>query len=357
MVHDEIEFFDRAFRALTSNAPFPWQRELYKLMVAGTTPPVCDIPTGLGKTAVIAIWLIALANWAKSKGETAIPRRLVYVVNRRTVVDQSTRETETIRKRLNGEGDLSAEDRAVVAELKGILEGLSSREHEQVLSISTLRGQFADNGEWRSDPARPAVVVGTVDMIGSRLLFSGYGCGFKSRPLHAGFLGQDALIVHDEAHLEPAFQELLVAIQREQKQGRAPDYCPLHVMALSATCRDGGNGKAHTLSLSSEDLASRFVQERISAKKAIAFPPTPLDDEKKTADTVAGLALAHKDSNQSILVFVRKVDDVEKVAELLRKGKVAIGQIERLTGTLRGKERDELVTTPVFRRFLPGAAE
>ncbi|MEJ7639904.1 MAG: hypothetical protein WKF75_18525 [Singulisphaera sp.] len=35
-------------------------------------------------------------------------------------------------------------------------------------------------------------------MIGSRLLFSGYRIGFRSRPLHAGFLGQDALLVHDE---------------------------------------------------------------------------------------------------------------------------------------------------------------
>ena len=45
------------------------------------------------------------------------------------------------------------------------------------LAISTLRGQFADNAEWRDDPARPAIITGTVDMIGSRLLFSGYAVG------------------------------------------------------------------------------------------------------------------------------------------------------------------------------------
>ena len=47
---------------------------------------------------------------------------------------------------------------------------------------------FADNADWRNDPRRPAVIVGTVDMAGSRLLLAGYGCGFKSKPLHAGFL-------------------------------------------------------------------------------------------------------------------------------------------------------------------------
>jgi CRISPR-associated endonuclease/helicase Cas3 len=46
---------------------------------------------------------------------------------------------------------------------------------------------------------------------------AGYGRGFKTRPLHAGFLGQDSILVHDEAHLEPAFQELLTTIECEQK--------------------------------------------------------------------------------------------------------------------------------------------
>ena len=72
-------------------------------------------------------------------------------------------------------------------------------------------------------------------MIGSRLLFSGYGIGFKSKPLHAGFLGQDVLLVHDEAHLEPAFQDLLVAIHDEQK--RCKEFRQFRVMELSATSR------------------------------------------------------------------------------------------------------------------------
>src|SRR5207249_1854517 len=110
---------------------------------------------------------------------------------------------------------------------------------EPPLAISTLRGQFADNREWSADPARPAVIVGTVDMIGSRLLFSGYGVGFKTKPLHAGFLGQDVLLVHDEAHLEPAFQDLLIEIQKEQEQCK--EFGTFRVMELSATSRGQAN--------------------------------------------------------------------------------------------------------------------
>src|SRR5204863_6752119 len=100
--------------------------------------------------------------------------------------------------------------------------------HLRSLAISTLRGKFADNREWSADPSRPAVICGTVDMIGSRLLFSGYGVGFKGKPLHAGFLAQDVLMVHDEAHLEPAFQDLLIAIQKEHE--RCKEFAKFRVM-------------------------------------------------------------------------------------------------------------------------------
>ncbi len=74
-----------AFRLLTEHEPFPWQQRLYDSFVDGQVPSICSIPTGLGKTAVIPIWLIALACT-----EGRLPRRLVYVVDRRTVVDQAT---------------------------------------------------------------------------------------------------------------------------------------------------------------------------------------------------------------------------------------------------------------------------
>jgi CRISPR-associated endonuclease/helicase Cas3 len=54
-------------------------------------PSALDIPTGLGKTAVMAIWLVARACGGKE-----LPRRLRYVVDRRAVVDQATREAEKL---------------------------------------------------------------------------------------------------------------------------------------------------------------------------------------------------------------------------------------------------------------------
>jgi CRISPR-associated endonuclease/helicase Cas3 len=333
--------FDRSFRALTGTAPFPWQRALFGQFVRQDAsqrfPDTCDIPTGLGKTSVIALWLLALAHHTRQGTERTFPRRLVYVVNRRTVVDQSTREAELLRSNLAQRSELE--------EIASALRSLAARSSPSPLAISTLRGEFADNAEWRNDPARPSVIVGTVDMIGSRLLFSGYGRGFKSRPLHAAFLAQDAVLVHDEAHLEPAFQVLLETLRAEQ-QRNAWERGRFQVMALSATARS--RGQSHTIT--DEDLRDETVHERVHAKKQIAFHEVA--DDKKVAEKVLELALSDglREGGKAILIFVRQVRDVLDIKTKLGKAKQ---KVETLTGTLRGFERDRLVVNPCFARFMP----
>jgi CRISPR-associated endonuclease/helicase Cas3 len=259
---DENEF-SKAFRTLAETpGHFPWQWALYQRFLAGDIPQSCNLPTGLGKTSVIHIWLLALATKPQ-----LLPRRLVNVVNRRTVVDQTTNEVEKLRTNLSK-----------VPEVKTALSKMSAISSDPPLAISTLRGQFADNREWSADPSRPAVICGTVDMIGSRLLFSGYGCGFKTRPLHAGFLGQDALLVHDEAHLEPAFQTLIEAIGIEQK---VRDFRPLRVMELTATTRGGQYAFPNDDERKANEI-NPTVQRRVQAKKTIhSAHPVPTRSAKR----------------------------------------------------------------------------
>lgn len=348
--------FATAFTALAGNPPFPWQTALFERMRAGDIPASCNLPTGLGKTSVIHVWLLALASGAK------VPRRLVYVVNRRTVVDQTTTEVVKLRERLPGVPDIF--DRlCLMCATAPTIPYLP-----QPLAISTLRGQFADNREWSADPARPAVICGTVDMIGSRLLFSGYGCGFKTRPLHAGFLGQDALIVHDEAHLEPAFQTLIEAIRDEQRREPAPlgEWTRLRVMELTATSRAGG--EPFELTKVEREPPTEWpeppaepihhVWRRLRAKKGLKFHSYKLAD---VATEIGKTARAHKDSGKAILVFVRTIDDVQTVRSILTKKNEGVpeSQVQTLTGTLRGYERDRMANPrredgcPVFARFLP----
>lgn len=329
--------FANFFCAATGNRPFPWQTSLYEKFSTGQFPSSANIPTGLGKTSIVAVWLIALALHPDK-----VPRRLVYVVNRRTVVDQTTAEVEKMRMALLERPGL----KEIADKLFSLCALPLPAPDSPPLAVSTLRGQFADNREWSADPARPAVIVGTVDMIGSGLLFNRYTVGLKLRPHHAAFLAQDALLIHDEAHLEPAFQQLLNSIVAEQ--GRANDQRQLRVMELTATTRSVESIKR--FKISKDDENNEFVNGRLNAVKNLLC--VARTGKEKLSVKITEFVLEHKDSGRAVLIFIRSVEDATKIAFALDKGALK-GKVLTLTGTMRGKERDELVKNPVFQRFLP----
>lgn len=244
--------------------PFPWQIDLLRRFRIGEVVSSIDIPTGLGKTAVMAVWLVARALGS------SLPRRLVYVVDRRAVVDQATEVAESLR--------------AWVAKERAVADGLGLG--DRPLPISTLRGQHVDNRSWLEDPSSTAIVVGTVDMVGSRLLFSGYGVSSKMRPYHAGLLGADTLVVIDEAHLVPAFEDLLRQIEGEAdsfgpRDGSLRKLVPaFKLLSLSAT---GRQTDSTPLTLTDADRQHPIVRKRLSAKKTLVI--VELGAMVETADT------------------------------------------------------------------------
>jgi CRISPR-associated endonuclease/helicase Cas3 len=358
--------FDGLFSALCGGrTPFHWQRRLFDEFVQGRVPQICAFPTGLGKTSVIPIWLIALAHSAEANGgRPKLPRRLVYIVDRRTVVDQATDLVEGMRKALS---DAKGCD-SPAGKLWRTLRGMCATQHDEVLAVSTLRGELADNREWKIDPARPAIIIGTVDMIGSKLLFSGYGDGRYGRAHHAGLIGQDTLIVHDEAHLSPAFSHLLWTVEREQRQAREPR--PVCVLELSATSRQDaddasqereavwqlrGGGGSSVFGITPEDDGDALVARRRSARKKLGFETCDTGKGALTKAIVAK-ALAYRDSQARILVYVRSPQDGKEIASALRNGKTGLGpgaenRVGLLTGTIRGHERDQLAKSRLFEAF------
>jgi CRISPR-associated endonuclease/helicase Cas3 len=330
-----LESSPRAYRLKASNAASPISTS------TGTSPgpdaprlaAAIDIPTGLGKTSIIAIWLLALAAQA-ADGAPSLPRRLVYVVNRRTVVDQASDVAARIRSRL-----LTGDGSAVVREIRALLTSLSI-DPDLPVAISTLRGELADNREWQADPARPAIIIGTIDMIGSRLLFSGYGAGGSYRRAQAaGLIGYDSLIVHDEAHLSPAFSRLIrhvANLQMEQDGERR-----LRVMELSATQRS--DEVKPVFRLEGDDWKETVVDRRVNAKKAIYV--NPIENADRLVNHLVETALRYRDDRVRVLIYVQKPELASKVVEALQKkpGELGTKRVGLLTGTLRGYERDRLV--------------
>jgi len=347
LASSEIQLeFDTVFHDLTGHTPLGWQRRLYARFLAGRIPDVCVLPTGLGKTSVVPIWLLALAEQA-ARGEVRLPRRLVYVVHRRTVVDQVTSLAEQLRARLLD--PVGPDLERIASALRGLISIGSSP-----LAVSTLRGELADNREWIVDPSRATIIVGTVDMIGSRLLFSGYGDGQYHRPLHAGLLGQDSLIVLDEAHLVPAFGNLLRTVARVQREIREPR--PVRVMELTAVARPEHLTLPDVFRLEPEDEQDAFVQDRLYATKLLRVTEAEIEF---LPEKLAEVAASYEGTSSKIIVFVRSPEDAGKISHLLvRRHRVPDRRVALLTGTIRGFERDRLIEqNRVLHAFLDSRAQ
>ncbi len=357
--------FDNAFYELTGYNCFPWQKRMYENLSNGMIPKQCNIPTGLGKTSVIALWLLALVG---GKSTIKLPHRLVYVVNRRTIVDQSTDVVMRIRKKISEASDDPDSKLFQVADSLRCLStmGFESRE---LFSVSTLRGELADNLEWRFDPLRPAIVIGTVDMIGSKLLFSGYGDTRRTRPLNAGLLGCDTLIVHDEAHLTPAFSGLLHKLSNFNPKKNELSATPsLKVIELSATNRDDAKD---SFRIDGSDKSNDTVKYRLYAKKRLCLHQIE-NNKKDFLEKLTDLAFVHREGKERIIIFIQSPENATEIQKALykklideaeerwkkdnspekipKKTKALIQEkcqssISILTGEIRGHERDLLLET------------
>src|SRR5690606_8670657 len=92
--------FNAVYCALTGHdGACRWQHRLFTEFEAGTFPTDIELATGLGKTSIIVLWVLALGR-ALARGSYSVPRRLAYVVDRRVVVDQASEFAEQVRERL-----------------------------------------------------------------------------------------------------------------------------------------------------------------------------------------------------------------------------------------------------------------
>lgn len=312
--------------------PFPWQVRLLKLLIAGELPSAVDLPTGLGKTSVIAIWLLARAAGAK------VPLRLVYVVDRRAVVDQASAVADHLADLVGNTPELTA--------ALGIDADLG-------LAVSTLRGQHIDNRRWLDDPSLPAIVVGTVDMIGSRLLFEGYGASWKTRSLHAALLGVDSLLVLDEAHLSPSFEDLVRGIAGKRFDGRRAGIVPNRVtlLPLSATQRASTDA---VFSLDDVDRANPQVQLRLNAEKWMMLHEAVEEGDAYAAAIASHTSKRVKDGAGRVVVYLDSREQVQKAREAF--GKLAKDEkldvdTELLVGARRVFERGQVADWLVAHGF------
>ncbi|WP_437610274.1 type I-U CRISPR-associated helicase/endonuclease Cas3 [Sorangium sp. So ce834] len=345
--------FAAYFEAIHGAPPFPWQaRLLADVAREGRWPTLLDLPTGTGKTAAIDIALFHLAlDAAAPPAQRTAPRRIVMVVDRRTVVDQAFERAKKIAKTLTGAGDGVL--RAVADRLRA-LAGL--RGDEAPLALAQLRGGMPRDDASARRPDQPLVAVSTVDQVGSRLLFRGYGVSDAMRPIHAGLLGNDALLLLDEVHLSQPFRETLRSLCRYRTWAsrKLPDRWQVVEMSATPGSTSGIAGVTSAASddrrvfgLDDDDRRDERLARRLQAKKPAALADVKVSGGEGArraalAEACAEHALRFVAPGRAVGVIVNRVATAREAAEAIRRRSGGSVDPILVTGRMRPLDRDDL---------------
>jgi len=344
--------FDSFFSALWGHPPYPWQRRLAALVIESGWPRSIGVPTGAGKTAALDIAVFALAAEAhRPPTELSQPRRIVLVVDRRTVVDQAFERAAAIRDAL-----LAATDgplRVVADRLRGVMGHAASA--ETPLALALLRGGLPRDDGWVRRPDQPLIAISTVDQVGARLLFRGYGVRSTMQSVHAGLLGADTLFLLDEVHLARPFEETLSAIEgRYRAWAEVPLPRRGAVVRLSAT--QSSTDGAPPFDLDDADRAHPHLSERLRGGKRVrrvsvaslthsGRPARPAKNFQKAIERTTSELL--EAGRRCVGVVLNRVDSARAASEALR----ASGRCDvvLLTGRMRPCDREAHVREVVRR--------
>ena len=319
--------FPRFFFELHNKHPFPWQTRLAEQVCHQGWPKVIDLPTASGKTACIDIALFALAV----RGNDA-PRRIFFVVDRRVIVSEAHERAARIAQALaRSEGPIV---RLVADELKRLAGG------EPALDTYELRGGAYRDERWIRTPLQPTVIASTVDQVGSRLLFRGYGISQHSWSMHAGLIANDAIIFLDEAHCSKAFAQTLQAVEnyRGGNWSEEPLERPFHFVEMTATPVRAFNSSERFL-INDADREHEVLRNRIFASKPtrLAEPVKCKKDEaaKFSAALIDhAVALAGEVDARRISIMVNRVSTAkavyQKLCEAKRHSLLVIGRMRPL---------------------------
>lgn len=277
--------YDDWFEQATGNRPYAYQRALAELE---QPPSVLDVPTGSGKTQSI------LGAWMYQRAAERAPRRLVYALPMRTLVEQTADVAHAMRA---GAG-LTADQ----------------------LPIHILMGGAEPPAtDWRLEPHRNQILIGTIDMLLSRALNRGYVESRFAWPVAFGLLNSDCRWVFDEVQLMgPA---LGTSAQLDGLRAKLGTDIPCESLWVSATIDRNRLTTVDRPSVGTVlelDEADRQGQLAGRLKATKILRRAELDD-RNPARQVAEVCLSRHHAGTRTLVVVNKVRDAQEIYEQVRR--------------------------------------
>jgi CRISPR-associated endonuclease/helicase Cas3 len=337
---------------LGARDPHPWQLDLVEQVKSGRWPDNVHTPTGSGKS------VFGLTHVFGCAVDPDYPSRLLYVVPRRVLVSQLYTEVERAVALLRSNDNLSLVLSAVRERLLArrlatrVPFGETGPEPDPVI-LAMRMGAMGSRmpSEWLTDPLACTVLVMTMPMAMSTLLFHGYGTTMAARAQEAGMLAHDTVMVLDEAHTMR--QALCTARRVAELVGKERERAglgarPFHVVAATATPDNAMDDEGRTtITLGDADRAN--PASPIGSVLYADKPLTVLDVKEITSKVLAKRArelydtVGHDNSpdNASVGVVVNTVAQATAVASELTGAGLSVAV---LTGRMRLYDRDRLTT-------------
>lgn len=238
-----MQSFTEVFEQGAGHSPYKYQIRLAEKPVL---PQILNAPTGTGKTAAAFFtWYWRRRCHPDEKARSKTPRRLVYCLPMRVLVEQTG------------------------TALRGYLKEL---EPEPEIAVHVLMGGDADE-DWQLYPEKDAVIIGTQDMLLSRALNRGYAMNRFRWPIPFALLNNDALWVLDELQLMGA--GMPTAAQLAAFRNDMGTFGPAQTMWMSATVRPGWLKtydyaiSEKPFSLSVDEQQEPRIKKRLEARKIL----------------------------------------------------------------------------------------
>jgi CRISPR-associated endonuclease/helicase Cas3 len=314
--------FDAFFNKATNHDPYPFQTSL---ATCERFPELIDIPTGLGKTdAVVLAWLWR-RRFSGQEVRAATPRRLVYCLPMRVLVEQTAKKAHMWLKNLGMHAEVAGDGLSLDSVKSSEKSGIEGKG----ITVTVLMGgeDKKQIGEWDLYPERDAILIGTQDMLLSRALNRGYGMSRYRWPTHFGLLNNECLWVLDEVQLMG--KGLTTTAQLEAFRRQLGTSGNTKTIWMSATLEpewlrtadfEPDMDSANIFALDAKDLAEKKIESRIKASKVLRQSDSKIDDLNRLADEILERHHSDKSGARTLVVLNTVRRAVELHAAMKKKG-------------------------------------
>jgi len=183
-------------------------------------------------------------------------------------------------------------------------------------------------------------VCTTIDQLGSRLLFRGYGVSTNAAPMQASLVAYDSLVLLDEAHISRPFLQTLNYVKRyldPEKWAEQPvGVKPMIVVPMTATPPEDVPSD-QMFALPESDKQGR-LKARLEASKKATLRSVP-DVVKAAVDSATALS---RTGPTAVGIMVNRVATAKAISEKLREqysDKLDV-VVELVIGSMRPIDRD-----------------